>query len=657
MTGPEARVLLSFGFHLSGYKASCPSCGAEVVFTLGSSLLKVCDFCGSAIARKGVDLADYGKVAELIPTPSVLKLGIEGGYEGAPRFKLIGRTQLDHGSGTWDEWLLAFDSEQWAWLSESQGKFHYMGQAPLPPVRDFGELKTGDTVNLGPAGHFVVTEKRTAKFVTAEGEIPFDAKPGSQLNYIDLQGKGGKFATLDYGTGDEAEALYVGSEVSLAELGIEAVSDAERRKKVEGGSLACTKCGGPLELRAPDHTKRIACSYCGALLDVENGFQVLETVGEMLVKPLIPLGSKGRLKGVEWQLIGFMERSVTYEGIRYAWQEYLLYEARGGFRWLTENKGHWSFIEPIHAGDVADRVGGYARYKGETFKHFQSGAARVDHVVGEFYWAVSRGDVAQTHDYVAAPLLLSMEGTEEEKLWSQGTYTEPEEIWKAFGLEGTPPRRHGVAPNQVWEHKEVARSIYGAAFLICGGIALLYVMLLLVGGKTVHTQEFPIRPGVKSGSTEAVVFSDEFEIDSGGNLEFQAKAPVSNSWLYIDGALINPESGSIDAFDLEVSYYFGRSSDGAWSEGSTSKRRFIGSVTPGKYILRLAPQWQTGKKFFEWPDQFAVRVRRNVPRFYQALLAILAVAAFPVWLGFRQLGFESRRWAESDHPSPAWSEG
>jgi len=87
------------------------------VFILGSSLLKVCDFCGAAVARKGVDLANYGKVAELIPTPSVLKLGIEGGYEGAPRFRLIGRTQLDHGSGTWDEWLLAFDNEQWAWLS------------------------------------------------------------------------------------------------------------------------------------------------------------------------------------------------------------------------------------------------------------------------------------------------------------------------------------------------------------------------------------------------------------------------------------------------------------------------------------------------------------------------------------------------------------
>ena len=91
---------------MSGYSARCPSCGAPVVFQLGASLLRVCDQCGAAVARKGADLASYGKVAELIPTPSVLALGARGGYAGAPSFELIGRLQLDYGAGTWDEWLM-----------------------------------------------------------------------------------------------------------------------------------------------------------------------------------------------------------------------------------------------------------------------------------------------------------------------------------------------------------------------------------------------------------------------------------------------------------------------------------------------------------------------------------------------------------------------
>src|SRR5688572_26825588 len=74
---------------LSGYRASCPSCGSPVTFELGATLLKVCEHCGTAVARRGVDLAAYGKVAGLLPTPSVLKLGLEGDYEGAPPFRLI----------------------------------------------------------------------------------------------------------------------------------------------------------------------------------------------------------------------------------------------------------------------------------------------------------------------------------------------------------------------------------------------------------------------------------------------------------------------------------------------------------------------------------------------------------------------------------------
>ena len=105
----------------------------------------------------------------LIPTPSVLKLGLEGDYEGAPPFRLIGRLQLDYGAGTWDEWLMAFTDGTWAWLSEAQGRFHYMGQAALPPLPDYDQIRPGQTVDLGPPGTFVVAEVRGARFASALG--------------------------------------------------------------------------------------------------------------------------------------------------------------------------------------------------------------------------------------------------------------------------------------------------------------------------------------------------------------------------------------------------------------------------------------------------------------------------------------------------------
>jgi hypothetical protein len=631
---------------MSGYEAPCPSCGATVVFQLGATLLRICEHCGVAVARKGVNLAAYGRVAELIPTPSVLALGASGGYEGAPPFTLVGRLQMDYGAGTWDEWLMAFVGDTWAWLSEAQGRFHYMGQAPVPPAPEYEDVRVGQTLDLGPPGTFVVTEVREARFMTAAGELPFDVEPGSLLRYADLSGPGGQLATLDYGTGSTPEALYVGREVTLDEIGLTGLPDEEdRRRKTGAQNLSCPQCGGPLEIRAPDQAKRVACPYCGSLLDATKDLAVLEALSNVAVEPRIPLGSKGRLHGVEWTLIGFLERSVTYESVRYPWQEYLLYEPRRGFRWLVESKGHWSFVEPISAGDVkgvgADRM----THDGKTFRHFQGGQAKVDVVVGEFYWAVARGNEVSSQDYVCPPLMLSSEDDEEELNWSLGTYTPAHEVWKAFNLVGSPPPQEGVAPHQPSPYAGKVKQVWSLALLAAGLLVFLYLGFAVTGGRVVHKQAVVIPTGVAPAAPEAALFTDAFFVLSPGNLEVSVKAPVSNSWLYLDGALINEETGAVDDFDLEASYYFGSDSDGSWSEGSTEARTFIAAVPPGRYVLRLGPQWEAGKP----PPRYDLRVRSRVPRAYQLVLALLALFVWPIVVAWRSMRFESRRWSESDH--------
>jgi hypothetical protein len=483
---------------VNGYEARCPSCGATLVFGLGSSLLKICDHCRVAVARKGAHLAAYGKVAELIPTPSVLALGLEGVYEGAPPFTLVGRLQLDYGEGTWDEWLIGFRDGTWAWLSESQGKFHYLGRAAVPPAPPFEQLHPGQTVDLGPPGTFVVIEARGARFLTGGGELPFDVEPGSELRYADLSGPGGQFATLDYGTGSTVEALFVGREVALEDLGLKAIrSEEERRAKATAQALSCPQCGGPLEVRAPDQAQRIACPYCGSLLDATKDLAVLEVLHRPGVKPLLPLGARGRWAGEDWTLIGFLERSVTVEGVRYPWDEYLLYRPERGFRWLVEARGHWSFVEPVNAGDV---LGGPTRkeYDGRSFRHFQGGIARVDHVLGEFYWAVARGDQTLTADYVCPPLMLSSEGSLSELVWSLGTYASGDEVWKAFGLAGQPPPPQGIAPHQPSPFRE-ARHIYELSLVFLALALLLFLGFAVSGGHPLLKESVTIPSRAESG--------------------------------------------------------------------------------------------------------------------------------------------------------------
>jgi hypothetical protein len=244
--------------------------------------------------------------------------------------------------------------------------------------------------------------------------------------------------------------------------------------------------------------------------------------------------------------------------------------------------------------------------------------------------------------------MLSSEQDDSEINWSRGTYTKPAEVWSGFGLVGGPPAPEGVAPHQPSPYQGQVKAAWSIAFLAMGALIFIYLALALAGGKVVHKQSVAFEPKVASGSPEAAVFTDRFFVQSDGNVEVQVRSNVSNSWLYLDGALINEETGGVDEFDLETSYYFGADSDGAWTEGSTDARTYVAAVPAGRYVMRLGPQWEAGRV----PPSFDLRVRSRVPRLYQLVLALLALMAWPLIVGWRSWRFEAQRWSESDH---AWT--
>ena len=61
--------------------------------------------------------------------------------------------------------------------------------------------------------------------------------------------------------------------------------------------------------------------------------------------PLVPLGARGKLRGVELEAIGYMRRRVRYYGVDYEWSETLLWNPYHGYRWLLEYNGHWTLLE------------------------------------------------------------------------------------------------------------------------------------------------------------------------------------------------------------------------------------------------------------------------------------------------------------------------
>ena len=656
-------------------EVSCPACGAPIAFKTGSSIVVVCEFCNSVVARGDRKLEDLGKIAALVETGSPLDLGLRGVYQGIP-FELTGRAQLGHqAGGMWDEWYAAFQDGRWGWLAEAQGRFYLTFEQSMPEqslIPPFAALQPGAPMAALPTSvPLTVAETGIASQLGAGGEIPYKLVPGDQYEYADLSGPNGIFATLDYS--ETPPMVFVGREVTLSEIGLATAITPEREaRRVAGAQLNCTQCGGPLELRAPDQSLRVTCPNCGALLDVSHGrLEFMQALQPPKTPPIIPIGSVGELEGVRQMVIGFMVRSVEFEGVRYYWEEFLLYNPQIGFRWLVRSDDNWSYVQAVAPGDVVHRTGRFGgkgdtvQYQGERFKIYQDAITRVEYVIGEFYWKVAVGEQARAVDYVHPPRMLSMEaslvqlGVEEvtepatkkrnkkvssaptgEINWSLGTYMKRKEVEKAFGITGL-PRTSKIAPNQLFPHKKV----YKYWGLMLAATFLLGFMFIATGSREkVFDQTFALQPVANAEGTQ-VIFSEPFQLKGRRNIRVTARSNVDNSWLYLEGDLIDDATGEVQSFSMPVEYYHGVDDGESWSEGSQSPDTHLSAMPAGQYMLRLEVQWEK----WQQPATVSVRIDQGIPRILHLFLAMLLVSIIPILVAIQHFSFEKRRWADSDY--------
>lgn len=613
-------------------QASCPSCGAPVAFKVGSSLVAVCEYCRSIVGRGDKKLEDLGKVADVTDSGSPLDLWLKGRFEGVP-FDLTGRVQYSHpAGGFWDEWYAHFADDRWGWLAEAMGRFFMTFQQPTQlDLPAFDELQLGQKVEIGPdRAELLVAEKNRAKAIGARGEIPFRLEPNADHPFADLSGPESAFGTLDYS--EVPPLVFLGREVTLDDLGIpKSVKPGQREaRQVSAVSLNCPQCGSALTLRAPDKTERVGCPSCGSLLDVKDGqLELLQSLHPPRVQPVIPLGASGELQGTRYTVLGFMQRSVTIEGTTYYWHEYLLYEPRAGFRWLVLSDGHWNFVEPLPPGEVEMRHG-TAQYGTREYKLFQRAVAKVEFVIGEFYWKVQAGELVLGQDYIAPPEMLSQEitkdGDQGEINWSHGVYLQPQAVAKAFGLPGLPPPE-GVGPNQPFPYAPVYKQF---AWLVAASFLLIVAVLLLSPGKTILSKNYHLQPLAKGMTSSRIIDEEPLQLAGHRNVKVSLRVPSTVSWVFVEGELTPKDSPKRIAFTL-------------LGEPGKDRRVFLSAPPAGEYGLDLKFQWPNPNA----PADAQLIVEQGVAHPLPFFTLLLALAVVPFGVGLYHAAFEAQRWSNS----------
>ena len=627
--------------------AACPSCGAPVVFKSAASIFAVCEYCQSTLVRHDQALEDIGKMAALVEDRSPLQLGAEGQYKGV-HFALIGRIQIKCSQGTWNEWHLLFDDMRTGWLSEAAGEYvltfaTYVEEA-LPT---FVELKIGQRLVLASQA-WTVSNIEEAECIAGQGELPFTVGAGYPVAAVDLRNKA-NFSTLDFS--ETPPLLFVGEAVAFSSLQMSNLRQGMPipTHTVQAQVFRCPGCGAPMQARSKE-ILAVGCVSCGAVVDTTNqNYKLLsKALGERDEKyvPRLPLGCKGTLEGRPVEVIGFLVKQSTVDGVAYDWREYLLAGEQGSYRWLTECDGHWNIVDVLSGVPAGGggRVQPCLRWGEQSFKHFASTtAAEVMQVAGEFTWRVKRGEINRVVDYVAPPLMLSRESTGQDLSWSQGLYVAPELISEAFQLPGKLPEPLGIFANQPnpWAetHQRVCRMFWQLAL---GAVLLQAFFAFFASGKSLLREELNFVPK----TAEETVVTREFEVlNRPRKITVRNHTSLDNNWIGLGITLVNKTTGAAWPTTRELSFYQGYD-DGHWSEGSNEDAVVFLNIPPGTYYLAVDPEMSAEKPM---AVRDIVEVSSGGVGWSNFVMVLLFLVIFPVFTHLRHASFEAKRWAESDH--------
>ena len=616
-----------------------------MVFRAATSLYVVCEFFHSTLLRAGDDLQNLGRMADLLADASPIQIGSEGTFRQR-HFQVIGRIQLKYESGLWNEWHILFDEGSSAWLADAAGEYIVSARVEVSdPVPAFETLSPGGALTLD-GRTFTVSDLQTAHCISGQGELPFRVAAGYPVNTADLRSRD-RFLTLDYS--ETPPLAFVGQAVAFADLHLQGLREAHDRTaggeaQVAARAFSCPHCAAPLHIHSPASVS-VACGSCGSIIGVDNeNVQLLVGAAQALREtPWLPLASRGRLHGVDWEVIGFMRRSTRSQGVDYPWSEYLLFNARQGFAWLVEYQGHWNFVRSLsNPPSVARGQAEFAR-DGQEFRHFNSGVAEVVYVVGEFYWRVAVGERCTVDDYVSPPLMLSRELSENEVTWSQGEYLEPGELCAAFQIKKRPPARLGVYANQpnplIERHRRVCRVFWKLAL---AATVLQLAFAFLFASQVVLRQQLLFSPG----DAEAAVRSQEFALGSRARtLLVRHDTDLSNNWLSLSTTLVEKNTGEAYQGVQEISYYFGKTGTGSWYEGSASGEMAFKAVPAGTYYLMIDYEIGNDRRV---AVRDSLELVRNPAAWSNFLLLLIFLAVFPLFSRSRRNAFEVQRWNESD---------
>ncbi len=530
----------------------CPSCGASNLVTNPGVLMKICDFCKTAIYWDKESALKAGAKSLDLPQSPRFKTGGIGKLQGRP-FTILGRLTYKHESGFWHEWYVEFDDKTIVWLTEDEGELFVENpldiKTALPPLES---LSPGMQISLNDKIG-VVEEIGQARCIGGEGQIPILVEIGETYPYVDGASPDGKNSFgLEYDSSGTPQVFW-GKIVNLKGAKAKAYDKAAPESKY-GETIHCPNCGKPYEGKRVDSTKMVVCAACGSALELEAAQAKVVGVNEgPEPKFTFSVGTKMTFDGVSYEVMGRMLYVQKEGGLEYRTFEYVLYNPDSGYLRLSEEKGHFLLGNVSHV-HFTWPVNPTRKQKitigGETFRWYEGGTVTLNWVDGALPWRAVVGETTRFNHIIKPPEFVDYEITGTEAEMFRGRYLSSAEMEAAVG-EFIPLPRPAAAVNscQPYEASKWVAGTWkiGVVFLVINVILGLYSCAS-------DRRKLIMRESIDAENYTKEYLSQPFKLDSNRSiLRLTSKAPVHNSWIALDFGIVNAEDKVVSELGGEIS--------------------------------------------------------------------------------------------------------
>jgi Domain of unknown function (DUF4178) len=411
-------------------------------------------------------------------------------------------------------------------------------------------------------------------------------------------------------------------------------------------TLNCPKCKTLNPVRGKAMTLAMTCSNCNIYFRQGRWNKELTTFAAKHQQAL-PLGSKGIIDGIRYEVMGFTVKMETK--YKYNWREYLVFNPYKGYAFLSEYNGHWNFVWPIEDDPKHGSIDSDFEFNNKHFQLFQKYRSEVIYANGEFFFDVV--DITAStinQEYICPPYLLAVEESEDSLLWCEGEYLTPKEVSAAFKIPlNQLPSKTGIGYTQPLESGVSEKSLITFSILI---LLLVVALQFMFSSNATEKVVYEGRFQKENLNDQKLFVTPSFTLDGGTkSVDIYIQSPLQNDWFFGEFSLINEDTGTEYNFTKDIEYYSGYEGGESWTEGSTTAEAFISQIPGGQYHLNIYPEFSFSS------HEFFIQVRRDVPTLSNFWVTLIVLALFPAGFLARKRYLEGRRWSESDY-SPYSSE-